>query len=84
MLVIKSSADLLTYLKTRLKYASQQKLTSNTQQSQVKQMAGMWERGAIYAFEESIKAVEALINSEMNDSAIVNAYPELNNDTSVS
>jgi hypothetical protein len=57
MLVITSTADLKRYLETRLKFAQAQERTSDKK-------LGTQAVGMIYAFEESIRAVNALLEHE--------------------
>ena len=63
-LVIKDSSDLLEYLKTRKKFMENQKETAITTGNTKVKITSLYEVGAVYAFEEAIKAVEALIATE--------------------
>lgn len=57
MLKIKNLVDLKKYLETRLEMAKRQRAESGTQ-------SGRNAAGMIFAFEESIKALDALLNPE--------------------
>lgn len=61
MLVIKDLPDLKKYLETRREMVQKQKGVTDKKMAPVASMTVMWVRGAVFAFDEAIKAVEALM-----------------------
>lgn len=69
MLVIKSLHDLLKYLETRKAFFEKTRQTILKEYGRTKSPtdAGSNESGIIYAFEEAIRAVQALIEFQKNN-----------------
>jgi hypothetical protein len=61
---IKTLTDLAAYLKSKIAKNEADKKKSDKKHSPQDVLAGMWERGAIHAYQDALTAVEALMGSK--------------------